>query len=147
MYISEAHSEPYFDLPWPPLPTRSIFLVQNGLYKKITIGNFFSWRQFSFHVMRQLICICQTLVHGEFSRVSSNCLPPQKVFFLCDISSVSSNCLPWPMQNHIGCIYVVFPYVVFLTNCWMFHKKKRSWWWQVSTVFSPLNLPCFFYDE
>ena len=33
--------------------------------------------------MRQLICICQILIHGEFSRVSSNCLPLQMSrFFL-----------------------------------------------------------------
>ena len=60
------------------------------------------------------------------------------IFLQSEFSSVSSNCLPQQMQNHIGWIYVAFPYVFFLTNCWMFHKKRRSWWWQINTVlFSP----------
>ena len=33
IYICEIHSGLYFDLPWPPLPSQSIFLVQNGLYR------------------------------------------------------------------------------------------------------------------
>ena len=66
-----------------------------------------------------------------------------------EFSSVSSNCLPWQMQNHIGCIYVAcpyvaFPYVFFLTSCWMFHKKNRSWWWQISTDFSPPKFAILF---
>ena len=75
-------------------------------------------------------CICVIFFQSEFSNVSS---------------SVSSSCLPPQMQNHIGCFYVAFPYVFFLTSCWMFHKKNRSWWWQISTDFPPLNLPYFFW--
>ena len=79
-------------------------------------------------------CICVIFFQSEFSNVSS---------------SVSSNCLPPQMQNHNGCFYVAFPYVFFLTNCWMFHKKNRSWWWQISTDFKkwyfPLNFAYFFW--
>ena len=32
-FINEANSRPYFGLPWPLLPTQSILLVQNGLYR------------------------------------------------------------------------------------------------------------------
>ena len=50
---------------------------------------------------------------------------------------------------HICLTFVAFPYVVFLTSCWMFHKKNRSWWWQISTDFKkwyfPLNFAYFFW--
>ena len=74
-------------------------------------------------------CICVIFFQSEFSNVSS---------------SVSSNCLPPQMQNHIGCFYVAFPYVFFLTSCWMFHKKNRSWWWQISTDFFPPKFAILF---
>ena len=93
---------------------------------------------------------------SEFSNVSSDCLPEQihshigcicTIFLQSEHSSVSSNCLPEQMQNHIGCFYVAFPYVFFLTNCWMFHKKKRSWWWQISTILSSQYICHIFPDE
>ena len=74
-------------------------------------------------------CICVIFFQSEFSNVSS---------------SVSSNCLPQQMQNHIGCFYVAYPYIFFLTNCRMFHKKKRSCWWQISTGLIPPKFANFF---
>ena len=45
------------------LGMKKVYLLSKNLKLKLT--------------MRQLICICQILIHGEFSRVSSNCLPLQ----------------------------------------------------------------------
>ena len=59
------------------LGMKKVYLLSKNLKLKLT--------------MRQLICICQILIHG-CPQIA--CPYRCQGFFLCDISGVSSNCLP-----------------------------------------------------